>query len=266
MRALLAAALILGGVLLLSACATGEEEGEGPTATGTPTATTGVTRTPGGAAISPTPRRDLVQRPDLPSPQPTATPVPGQTVGPQPTVVSQPTVVPQPTVEPPPTVEPQPTIEPQPTVVPQPTVLPSSEPPPTVVRTPFPTPTPTPAPTPTPKPAPTGPIVFRGWVVGAPDKQEPIDGPCGYSWWVVQVEVDEVIKMEQEGGGCGFYGYTPGETIDVLYFAEYVPVGNGDYVEVSGEESMFSCACECCCDGCGLLVRVEVAGSYIRTL
>jgi hypothetical protein len=32
------------------------------------------------------------------------------------------------------------------------------------------------------------------------------------------------------------------------------------------EEGMFSCACECCCDGCGLLVRVEIAGSYIRSL
>ena len=72
--------------------------------------------------------------------------------------------------------------------------------------------------------------------------------------------------MEQTGGGCGFYAYTVGETIDVLYFAEYVPVGAGDYVEVSGEEGMFSCACECCCDGCGLLVRVEIAGSYIRSL
>ena len=102
--------------------------------------------------------------------------------------------------------------------------------------------------------------------MGTPEKQEPIDGPCGYSWWVVQVEVDEVIKMEQADGGCGMYGYAPGETIDVLYFAEYVPVAVGDYVEVSGEESMFSCACTCCCDGCGLLVRVEVAGSYIRSL
>jgi hypothetical protein len=103
-------------------------------------------------------------------------------------------------------------------------------------------------------------------VVGQPEKQEPMGGPCGYSWWVVQVEVDEVLKMEQVDGGCGFYGYVPGETIDVLYFAEYVPVAAGDYVEVSGEESMFSCACTCCCDGCGLLVRVETAGSYIRGL
>ena len=80
------------------------------------------------------------------------------------------------------------------------------------------------------------------------------------------MEVDEILKMEQTDGGCGMYGYAPGETIDVLYFAEYVPVAAGDYVEVSGEESMFSCACECCCDGCGLLVRVEIAGSYIRSL
>jgi hypothetical protein len=29
---------------------------------------------------------------------------------------------------------------------------------------------------------------------------------------------------------------------------------------------MFSCGCTCCCDGCGFLVRVEVAGSYIRSL
>ena len=80
------------------------------------------------------------------------------------------------------------------------------------------------------------------------------------------MEVDEVLKMEQSDGGCGMDSYVPGATIDVLYFAEYVPVAAGDYVEVSGEEGMFSCACTCCCDGCGLLVRVEVAGSYIRGL
>jgi hypothetical protein len=165
----------------------------------------------------------------------------------------------------------QPTTVSQPTVVPQPTAPPPTAPPPTVVVVtvvaPTPTPpTPTPVATSEPPPAVTAPIVFRGTVVGPPEEQEPIDGPCGYTWWVVHVAVSEVVKNEQTGGACGFYAYTSGETIDVLYFAEYVPVGSGDYVEVSGEEGMFSCACECCCDGCGLLVRVEIAGSYIRSL
>jgi len=241
----LATALILGGVLLLSACTTEEEAEDEPSATGTPAATAAATktptRTPAGAAASSTPRH-LVRRPNLPTPTPTAPPA---TAAPVQTVVLQPTVVSQPTVAP--------TSAPPPTVVV------------TVVPTPVPTPMPTPIATPTAAPTPTGPIVFRGRVVGPPLKQEPMGGPCGWSWWVVQVEVDEVVKMEQADGGCGLYGYVPGETIDVLYFAEYVPVAAGDYVEV-GEESMFSCACTCCCDGCGLLVRVEIAGSYIRSL
>ncbi len=254
MRALLATALILVGALLLGAC-TSSEEGpeESSTATRTPTATIKATRTttatPVGAAVSATPRH-LVGRPAIPSPTPTATPVVAPTVQ---TVVTQPTEVVQATV------------------VPQPTAPPPTAPPPTVVVVtvvaPTPTPpTPTPVATSEPPPAVTAPIVFRGTVVDAPEKQEPIDGPCGYSWWVVHVAVSEVIKNEQGGGGCGSYAYTVGEIIDVLYFAEYVPVGSGEYVEVSGEEGMFSCACECCCDGCGLLVRVEIAGSYIRSL
>ena len=234
MRALLATALILGGILLLGACTT-EEEAEEPTATGTPAATAAATktptRTPAGAAVSPTPRRDLVQRPNMPTQTPTATAAPVQTAAPQPTEAPQPTVVV------------------------------------TVAPTPVPTPKPTPVVTPTPAPTPTGPIVFRGRVVDGPWKEEPMFGPCDWWWWVVQVEVDEVIKMEQADGGCGFYSYAPGETIDVLYFANDAPgVAPGDYVEVSGEESMFSCGCTCCCDGCGLLVRVEIAGSYIRSL
>jgi len=95
--------------------------------------------------------------------------------------------------------------------------------------------------------------------------EEPMGGPCGWWWWVVEVQVDEAIKMEQEEGVCGFNDYVPGETIVVLYFAAGAPaVAFGDYVEVSGEESMFSCACVCCCDGCGLIVDPEVTGHYIR--
>jgi len=249
----LATALILGGVLLLSACST-EEDAEEPTATGTPAATAAATKTPtgtpAGAAASSTPRH-LVRRPKLPTPTPTAPPAtaaPVQTVVPQTTVVSQQTVAPQPTV------------------------APTSAPPPTVVVTVAPTPVPTPTPspptaTPTPAPTPTGPIVFRGQVVDGPWKEEPVFGPCDWWWWVVSVQVDEVIKMEQADGGCGFYSYAPGETIDVLYFANDAPaVAPGRYVEVSGEESMFSCGCTCCCDGCGFLVRPEVSGSYIRSL
>lgn len=250
MRALLATALILGGILLLGACTT-EEEAEEPTATGTPAATAAATktptRTPAGAAVSPTPRRDLVQRPNMPTATPTATAAPAQTAVSQPTVVVQPTEAPQPTVVP--------------TTAPPPTVVV------TVAPTPVPTPKPTPVVTPTPAPTPTGPIVFRGRVVDGPWKEEPMFGPCDWWWWVVQVEVDEVIKMEQADGGRGFYSYAPGETIDVLYFANDAPgVAPGDYVEVSGEESMFSCGCTCCCDGWGFLIRVEVAGSYIRSL
>jgi len=241
MRALLATALILGGVLLLSAC-TKEEEAEGPGATGTPAAT--------GAVGSPAPPRDLVRRPVLPSQQPTATAAPAQTASPQPTAVLQPTVVSQPTV------------------APQPTAVPPTAPPPTVVvtasPTPVPTKTPTPAPTPSPKPTPTGPVVFRGYVASAPEKYEPMGGPCGWWYWGIQVEVDDVLKMEQTGGGCGLYGYVPGETVEVLYFASAAGVAVGDYVEVSGEESMFSCHCTCCCDGCGFLVDLEVTGHYIR--
>ena len=246
MRALLATALILGGVLLLSACTAEEEAEDGPTATGTPAATAAATKTPtpAGAVASSTPRH-LVRRPNLPTPTPAATATPA-------------------------TAAPVQTVAPQPTVVAQPTVVPPTAPPPTVVVTvvPTPVPTPTPAlPTPTAAPTPTGPIVFTGRVVDGPWKEEPVFGPCDWWWWVVQVEVDQVIKMEQQEGGCGMYGYAPGETIDVLYFANDAPgVAPGDYVEVSGEESMFSCGCTCCCDGCGFLVRPEVLGRYIRGL
>jgi hypothetical protein len=254
MRALLATALILGGVLLLGAC-TKVEEAEEPT--GTPAATT-----PAGTAARSTPS-DLVQRPRLASP--TATAAPTQTVAPQPTEVSQPTVVPQLTEVS------QPTEAPQPTVVPQPTEVPPTAPPPTivltVVPTPVPTPKPTPIATPTPAPTPTGPVVFRGQVVDGPWKQEPVFGPCDWWWWSVQVEVDEVIKMEQTDGGCGLYSYASGETIEVLYFANDAPaVAPGAHVEVSGEESMFSCGCTCCCDGCGFIVDPGVVGSYLRRL
>jgi hypothetical protein len=63
--------------------------------------------------------------------------------------------------------------------------------------------------------------------------------------------------MEQQQAGCGswLYDYVPGEHIDVLYFADDAPqVAVDDYVEVSGEESMFSCICQgCCCDACGFI-------------
>ena len=85
-------------------------------------------------------------------------------------------------------------------------------------------------------------------------------------WWVVEVELDELVKMEQEG--CFFeclYAYVPGETIEVLYFAAEAPgVALGDYVEVGGQESMFSCGCDCCCDGLGFIVDPEITGNYIR--
>jgi hypothetical protein len=259
MRALLAMALILGGVLLLSAC-TKEEEGEGPGATKTPAAT--------GVVGSPTPPRDLVRPPVIGTQGPTATAAPAQTAGPQPTVAPQPTVISQPTVVIQPTEVPQPTVVTEPTEAPQPTVVPTA-PPPTVVVIPSPTPVPTqtqppPTPSPSPKPTPTGPVVFRGYVTSAPEKYEPMGGPCGWWYWGIQVEVEDVLKMQQTDGGCGLYSYVLGETIDVLYFANVAGVGVGDYVEVSGEESMFSCACTCCCDGCGFIVDPDVTGHYIR--
>jgi Tol biopolymer transport system component len=124
----------------------------------------------------------------------------------------------------------------------------------------------TPTPTPTLTPTPTGPIVFSGSIVGGPIEEEPLWGPCGWWWWVIEVQLDEAIKMEQEG--CFFeclYDYVPGETIEVLYFATDAPgVALGDDVEVSGQESMYSCGCGCCCDGLDFVVDPEVTGNYIR--
>jgi len=115
-------------------------------------------------------------------------------------------------------------------------------------------------------PTPTGPIVFSGSIVGGPIKEEPLWGPCGWWWWVIEVQLDEAIKMEQGGcfGEC-LYDYVPGETIEVLYFAtDASGVTLGDHVEVSGQESMFACGCQCCCDGFGFIVDPEITGNYIR--
>jgi hypothetical protein len=111
MRALLATALILAGMLFLGGCTT-EEEGEEPAVTGTRAATAAATKTPtstpAGAVASATPRH-LVQRPNLPTPtpprprlpdcwpadswpQPTVAPADVVTTAPPPTVVV--TVVP----------------------------------------------------------------------------------------------------------------------------------------------------------------------------
>jgi hypothetical protein len=129
--------------------------------------------------------------------------------------------------------------------------------------TPAPSPTATPMPTVTP--TPTGSIIFRGQVVDGPTKTMPFWGPCGWWWWVVRVQIDEVVKVEQEEVDCELYDYVSGETIDVLYFSNNAPnVAVGDYVEVSGEEAMFSCGCQCCCDRCGLIVDPEVTGRYIQ--
>ena len=82
---------------------------------------------------------------------------------------------------------------------------------------------------------------------------------------MVEVEVDDVVKMEQEEDVCGFYDYVPGEHIQVVYMDNNAPdVAFGDYVEVSGQEAMYSCGCVCCCDGCGLIVDPEIEGDYIR--
>jgi len=156
---------------------------------------------------------------------------------------------------------PTPSSTPVPTSTAAPTTTPAH------TATPTRTPTPTVTPTPTATPGLTGPIVFRGWVVDGPTKQTPLGAPCGWWWWVVEVEVDELIKMEQEGPACfggWMYDYVPGEIIEVLYMENDAPdVWFDDYVEVSGQEAMFSCACTCCCDGCGFIVDPEVTGHYI---
>jgi hypothetical protein len=122
MRGLLATVLILSGMLLLSACTKEEEVDEEPTTTVTRTATAVATKTatatPAGAAASPTPGRDFVRRPNVPTRTSTATVAPVQTAAAQPTAVP-------------------------PTAVPPTAVPPTAAPPPPVVPTAAPTPVPT---------------------------------------------------------------------------------------------------------------------------
>jgi len=127
MRVLLAVVLMLGGLLALGACTT-EEGGEDPTATGTRAATAAATKaatgTPAGVAASPTPRRDLVRRPNLP----TRTPTPAATsvqavVTPPPVETAAPPPPPVETAGPPPVVV---TVAPTPVPVETPAPLPPS--------------------------------------------------------------------------------------------------------------------------------------------
>ena len=120
--------------------------------------------------------------------------------------------------------------------------------------------------TPTTAPTSTGPIVFRGTVVGAPTQECPyleLEGDC---WWTVDVMIDEVVKMEQPDAFA--YEYEEREIVTVIMqgTGDIGPdVDVGDYVEVSGEEGMWSCGF--LCDAWGFTVWPGLAeGHYIRRL
>jgi hypothetical protein len=122
------------------------------------------------------------------------------------------------------------------------------------------------APTTTPTPTSAAPIVFRGTVVGAPAEECPyleLEGDC---WWTVDVLIDVVVKMEQPD--ADMYQYEEQERVTVILpeggtFGPAVSVG--DYVEVSGQESMWSCGY--LCDAWGLTVWPELfEDNYIQRL
>ena len=127
-------------------------------------------------------------------------------------------------------------------------LAPPPAPMPTVPMPPVPTPTTTTS---------TAPIVFRGTVVGQPTEECPyldLEGDC---WWTVDVLVDVVVKMEQPE--AWFYQYEEGERITVILPDDGLlgpDVDVGDFAEVSGQESMWSCGY--LCDAWGFTVWPEV--------
>ena len=119
---------------------------------------------------------------------------------------------------------------------------------------------------PTTAPTSTAPIVFRGTVVGAPTQECPyleLEGDC---WWTVDVMIDEVVKMEQTD--AFMYQYEEQERVTVILpeaGALGPDVSVGDFVEVSGQESMWSCGY--LCDAWGFTVWPALfEDNYIQRL
>jgi hypothetical protein len=115
-------------------------------------------------------------------------------------------------------------------------------------------------------PTSTAPIVFRGTVVGAPTQECPylqLEGDC---WWSVDVMIDEVVKMEQSE--AFLYDYEEREIVTIILpevGAAAPDVSVGDSVEVSGQESMWSCGY--LCDAWGLTVWPSLfEDNYIQRL
>jgi hypothetical protein len=117
-----------------------------------------------------------------------------------------------------------------------------------------------------PTPTATGPIVFRGLVVGAPAQECGWIEQGGGCWWRVVVKVEQVIKMEQLD--AFMYEYVAGELVTVVLPERDDPapdVSVGDDVEVSGQESMWSCGVTC--DAWGLIVWPDLfENNYIQRL
>jgi hypothetical protein len=120
--------------------------------------------------------------------------------------------------------------------------------------------------TPTSTPTSTAPIVFRGTVVGQPTQECPyleLEGDC---WWTVDVLIDVVVKMDQPD--AFMYQYEEQERVTVVLpeGGAFGPAVNvGDYVEVSGQESAWSCGF--LCDAWGLTVWPELfEDNYIQGL
>jgi hypothetical protein len=129
-----------------------------------------------------------------------------------------------------------------------------------------PTATATPAPSATATPMATGDIVFTGTVVGAPAQECGYIGQGGGCWWTVDVRIDETVKMAQ--ASAWFYEYVSGELVTVVFPERDVPgpdVSVGDYVEVSGQEDMWSCGVTC--DAWGFIIWPPwYENNYIRRL
>jgi hypothetical protein len=155
---------------------------------------------------------------------------------------------------------------------------PPPTPSPTPTRTPTPTPTLTPTPTatptsaPTPTLAPTSDYVFRGSVVSAPVKVEPMAGLCNWWWWRADVRVTTLIKAQGELPCTVNVG--PGETVRVRYFApDPDGLALGASCEVSGDVRVFSCGCPCesqpsptciTCEACAFIVEPGTfPGDYV---
>jgi hypothetical protein len=130
-----------------------------------------------------------------------------------------------------------------------------------------PTATPTPTPTPAATPTATGPIVFKGWVAGQPYQDCAWAGLEGGCWWRVAVRIDEVVKLEQPEAFR--WEYVPQEVVDVVFPEWEGPapdVSVGDYVEVSGQESMWLCGLYADCWDFTVWPELFGESNYIRRL